>query len=186
MLMFDNNIEIHSALRLVPSGNNISILKTQFSFNEAQSDWHILVNRFELIPTGFTALFASSTAFLLHHTPGILPDIYCKTWPWTCDCHSLSPRRRPPQPKPVSLPLSTLSLSLFLDQTEYKNNLEIEKIQLNIKSVANCGKTRMVNLHKYFQFKEKWSRAIQSYWPTQSTTDFDQSNTNWIKSNWFW
>ena len=74
----------------------------------------------------------------------------------------------------------------LLDQTEYKNNLEIEKIQLNIKSVANCGKTRMVNLHKYFQFKEKWSRAIQSYWPTQSTTDFDQSNTNWIKSNWFW
>ena len=78
------------------------------------------------------------------------------------------------------------SLSLFLDQTEYKNNLEIEKIQLNIKSVANCGKTRMVNLHKYFQFKEKWSRAIQSYWPTQSSTDFDQSSTNWIKSNGFW
>ena len=48
MLMFDNNIEIYSDLRLVPSGNNISILKTQFSFNEAQSDWHMLVNRFRV------------------------------------------------------------------------------------------------------------------------------------------
>ena len=38
ILMFDNNIEIYSDLRLVPSGNNISILKTQFSFNEAQLD----------------------------------------------------------------------------------------------------------------------------------------------------
>ena len=37
----------------------------------------------------------------------------------------------------VSTTLHPLSLSLFLDQTEYKNNLEIEKIQLNIKK---CGK----------------------------------------------
>ena len=83
---------------------------------------------------------------------------------------------------PVSLPLSTLPVSL-LDQTEYKNNFEIEKIQLN--KSENCGK-RMVNLQKNIQFKEKWSRASQSYWPTQSSTDFDQSSTNWIKSNGFW
>ena len=38
ILMFDNNIEMYSDLILGPSGDNISILKTQFSFNEAQSD----------------------------------------------------------------------------------------------------------------------------------------------------
>ena len=133
ILMFDNNIEIHSDLRLVPSGNNISILKTQFSFNEAQSDWHMLVNRFRVdldwFYRPFCIFFSRCYRFLLHHTPGILPDIYCKTWPWTCDCHSVSPRR-PPQPIPVCLyHYSTSPSSLFLDQTEYKNNLEIEKIQ---------------------------------------------------------
>lgn len=59
ILMFDNNIEIHSDLRLVPSGNNISILKPSLVLMRLNRIDICSSIDFDLIsPTGFTAPFA--------------------------------------------------------------------------------------------------------------------------------
>ena len=98
---------------------------------------------FELISTGFTAPFAffSLGIPLKAVFSCIIHRVYYQisiakldlgrataTVSLHVDLHNQCLYHYPPSP------------SLFLDQTEYKNNLEIEKIQLN-KSVANYGKT---------------------------------------------